>query len=329
LSINIQIERFEGPLGLLLHLIRKDEMDILDINIYNITGQYLEYIKVMKKLDLELAGEFIAMAATLIHIKSKMLLPQYDEDGEEIECEDPRRELVQRLLEYQKFKEASHKLYERPLLGRDCWVRGTKLDVGAPKTEEEIIVEENALFALIKSYRAALKSMKTSVHNVMSDLQTIAARLMEIKDRLVIGRSIYFKQLITAEGESYSGQVLITFLSMLELAKMGFVSLFQADNFSDIHIKTINAVDGDVITRSEEFDGDYSLDEGFSPDNDIIADMDDEFPESEEQPALLVQALQYSEQEAPFEEDAATDEEIEKEEALLNLTPQNPEGELS
>ena len=103
----IQLERFEGPMGLLLHLIRKEEMDIFDIKINEITTQYLEYIKLMKELDLEVAGEFVAMAATLIHIKSRMLLPQYDENGEVVENADPRKELVQRLLEYQKFQEAA------------------------------------------------------------------------------------------------------------------------------------------------------------------------------------------------------------------------------
>ena len=117
--MHIQTENFSGPLGLLLYLIRREEMDIFNINIHQITSQYLEYIKTMKKLDLEFAGEFIAMAASLIQIKSKMLLPNYNEDGEEIESEDPRKELVQKLLEYQKYQEAAHQIYQRPLVGRD------------------------------------------------------------------------------------------------------------------------------------------------------------------------------------------------------------------
>ena len=101
MSINIQLERFEGPLGLLLYLIRKEEMDIFDINVHHITRQYLEYIREMKRLDLEVAGEFVSMASTLIHIKARMLLPQYNEEGEILEDQDPRKELVQKLLEYQ------------------------------------------------------------------------------------------------------------------------------------------------------------------------------------------------------------------------------------
>ena len=118
MSIHVQLERYEGPLGLLLHLIREQQMDIFNINIHQITRQYLEYIKTMRRLDLEVAGEFVAMAATLLHIKSRMLLPSYNEEGEEV-VEDPRKELVQKLLEYKKFQELSVDLYKRPLLGRD------------------------------------------------------------------------------------------------------------------------------------------------------------------------------------------------------------------
>ena len=124
MSIRVQLQQFEGPLDLLLYLIRKDEMDIFNINVAQITNQYLEFIKLMKEFDLEVAGEFIAMASTLIQIKSKMLLPNYDENGEVIENIDPRKELVQKLLEYEKFKEAAKQLYDRPLLNRDLWARG-------------------------------------------------------------------------------------------------------------------------------------------------------------------------------------------------------------
>src|ERR1700733_8276946 len=126
MGVVVHINKFSGPLGLLLHLIRQEEMDIFDINIQEITKQYLDSIRAMKKLNLELAGDFIAMAATLIQIKSKMLLPQYDEHGEVLEEADPRRDLVKRLLEYEMYQEASHGLYKREILGRDVWVRGRR-----------------------------------------------------------------------------------------------------------------------------------------------------------------------------------------------------------
>lgn len=251
MSITIQLQKFEGPLDLLLYLIRKEEMDIFDIKINQITGQYLEYIKLMKELDLEVAGEFIAMAATLIHIKSRMLLPQYDENGEIVEQEDPRKELVQRLLEYQKYQEAAKSLYERPLLGRDTWARGMRERLDAK--EDEIILEDNALFALISAYRTALKSVKKKVHQVTAKAQSIASRILQIKDRLIIGQKTAMSDLIDNLADK-KNQVLITFLSILELGKMGFVSLYQTDTYQEIYIEARKAVDEASVTRVEEYD---------------------------------------------------------------------------
>jgi len=255
LGLNVQLPKFEGPLALLLYLIRKDEMDIMDIKINQITGQYLEYIKMMKELDLEMAGEFVAMAATLLQIKSRMLLPQYDENGEVIENEDPRKELVQRLLEYQKFQEAAQLLYERPLLGRDYWARGMREKL--ENKEDEIILEENALFSLITAYRSALKGVKKKVHQVSSKLQSIASRILEIKDRLIMGQKVAMSELITAT-ENKHRQVLITFLSMLELGKMGFVRLFQADTYQEIYVEAQREIEEAAVSRVEEYDNVHS-----------------------------------------------------------------------
>lgn len=251
LGLSVQLQKFEGPLALLLYLIRKDEMDIFDIKINQITQQYLEYIKRMKELDLELAGEFIAMAATLIHIKSRMLLPQYDEKGEVVETEDPRKELVQRLLEYQKYQEAGKSLYERSLLGRDVFARGIRERLD-PK-QEEIVLEENALFSLISAYKMALKTMKKKVHQVKAKAQSVASRILEMKDRLIVGSRITMSSLID-QAENKRQQILITFLSLLELGKMEFVSLYQTDSFQEIYIDTKKNVESNVIDRVEEYD---------------------------------------------------------------------------
>jgi len=250
MSINIQLPKFEGPLGLLLYLIRKEEMDIMDINIHEITKQYFEYIKLMKELDLEVAGEFVAMASTLIHIKSRMLLPQYDENGEILEQEDPRKELVQKLLEYQKYQEAAKLLYDRPLVGRDLWLRGAR-ETLAPK-EEEIILEENALFSLIATYRKVVKTAKKKIHQVTAKAQSISSRILEIKDRLFVGQKVVMMDLVTAT-EDRARQALITFLSLLELGKMGFVSLFQTEAYADIYIEAKKTVEGDVLSSVEEY----------------------------------------------------------------------------
>jgi segregation and condensation protein A len=250
MSINIQLPKFEGPLGLLLYLIRKEEMDIMDINIHEITKQYFDYIKLMKELDLEVAGEFVAMASTLIHIKSRMLLPQYGENGEIVEQEDPRKELVQKLLEYQKYQEAAKLLYERPLLGRDLWARGVRESL-TPK-EDEIVLEENALFSLIATYRKVINVAKKKIHQVTSKTQSISSRILEIKDRLVLGQKVVMMDLVLVS-EDRARQALITFLSLLELGKMGFVSLFQTEAYADIYVELRKVVEGDVLSSVEEY----------------------------------------------------------------------------
>ncbi len=280
-ALHFHLERFEGPLGLLLHLIRKEEMDIFDINIHQITQQYLAYIKAMKQLDLEMAGDFVAMAATLIQIKSRMLLPNYNEDGEVIEGEDPRKELVQKLLEYQKFQDVAKQLYDRTLLGRDVFVRGERLSL-EPETEGEILMEEdNALYALILSYRKAIRSMKKSIHKVAGALQSIASRVMEMRHFLVVGQRRRFSELIRLSGpnasapesrEQVTGQVLVTFLSLLELAKMGFVSLFQSDSFAEIHVETKREIDRDVLSQVESYEGVTQAQEEFEFDSPAVVD---------------------------------------------------------
>ncbi|UYL08116.1 segregation/condensation protein A [Bdellovibrio sp. SKB1291214] len=251
MSITVQLPKFEGPLGLLLYLIRKEEMDIMDIKIHEITKQYLDYIRLMKELDLEVAGEFIAMASTLIQIKSRMLLPQYDENGEVVEVEDPRKELVQKLLEYQKYQEAAKLLYDRPLVGRDVWLRGTRERLD--EKEDEIILEDNALFSLISSYRKVLRSIKKKVHEVKAKAQSISSRVLELKDYLIVGRKVTMMELVTAT-EDRARQALITFLSLLELGKMGFVGLYQSEVYADIWVDTKKPIETDVLSRVEEYD---------------------------------------------------------------------------
>ncbi len=292
MSITVQLPKFEGPLGLLLYLIRKEEMDIMDIKIHEITKQYLEFIKLMKELDLEVAGEFVAMAATLIQIKSRMLLPQYDEHGEVVETEDPRKELVQKLLEYQKFQEAAKMLYERPLVGRDVWLRGTRESLETK--EEEIVLEDNALFSLISTYRRALRSMKKKVHQVAAKAQSIASRILDIKDRLIVGQRITLAELVSATEEK-ARQTLITFLSLLELGKMGFVGLYQSETYGDIWVDTKKPIETDVLARVEEYDS-MRADEVAAKmmEDSKKIEADDEFLLSDAEDSLETQSAQLS-----------------------------------
>jgi len=255
MSIRVQLQQFEGPLDLLLYLIRKEEMDIFNINVVEITKQYLDYIKLMKEFDLEVAGEFVAMAATLIHIKSKMLLPQYDENGEIVETVDPRKELVQKLLEYEKFKEAAKSLYERPLLNRDTWARGfrEKIEVA----DDEIELEDNALFSLIGSYRKAMKTLHKRIHKVNIKLQSIASRILEMRSQLIPGHQVVMKDLFKqnlTDLKERSRNALITFLSLLELGKMEMVSLYQTETYGDIYVTTKKPIEDDVVSRAEDYD---------------------------------------------------------------------------
>lgn len=307
LSIHVQLERFEGPLGLLLHLIREQEMDIFNINIHHITRQYLEYIKTMRRLDLEVAGEFVAMAATLLHIKSRMLLPQYGEDGEEIK-EDPRKELVQKLMEYKMFRELSVDLYKRPLLGRDVFPRGEVEDVEAAE-EGELVLEENPLYSLIHAYRTALRNMKKTVHRVIGEMQSIATRILEMRTYLQVGRKVMFSELITASSEHKGSQVLVTFLALLELGKMGFISVFQSEAFADIHIEAKQEIDREAVLQVESYDSVNAA---------VTAEkiMSESAQLSLSEPEVMLEG-----EEAPVVHeafaDAATDADIEAEEAMI------------
>lgn len=314
MSIHIHLERFEGPLGLLLYLIRKEEMDIFDINIQQITKQYFDYIKAMRRLDLEVAGEFVAMAATLIQIKSRMLLPQYNQDGEEIPAEDPRKELVSRLLEYQRYQEASKNLYERPLVGRDLWLRGTRFKF-QDVVNDDVVVEDNPLFGLISAYRLALRAMKTGVHKVMAPLQSVAARILEIKDFLVVGQRVLFSQMIDSKTDR-SGQVLVTFLSLLELAKMGFISIFQSENFADIHVDAKKNITGDIVSQVENYDSHLAIEAADQLLLKAQSQMELDEAENLEDLPLLAQAQAVPRE---LEPEAATDEEIAAEEQRLNI----------
>lgn len=251
--IDVHLPQFEGPLALLLYLIRKEEMDIFDIDIHHITTQYFDYIRRMKELDLETAGDFVAMAATLIQIKSQMLLPQHNSVESEEESLDPRKELVNRLLEYQKYQEVSKRLYSKPLLNRDVWTRGVREDVSDENEDGMIVIEEGGLYALISHYRKAIRGIKKAVHTVAKKTRSIAAQIVMIKDRLIVGQQVVMRDLI-GKVEDVRSEVLITFLSLLELGKMGFVSVFQADTYGDIYITAKKEIDDKAVDMAQEYD---------------------------------------------------------------------------
>lgn len=345
-GVTVHLQQFEGPMGLLLYLIRKEEMDIMNINIFQITGQYLAYIRNMSTLDLENAGDFVAMAATLIHIKSRMLLPDHAQSEDEDVAEDPRKELVQKLLDYQMYKEASVNLYGRTLLNRDVWLKGGKepLPLGPDDT---IWVEDNALFSLITTYRKAVKRAKKAVHKVSARMQSVASRILEIRKYFVPGQWVSFFEILKKENlqpEQVRSSLLITFLSLLELGKLGLVKVFQSDTYGDIHVESMSSIDGDVISQVEEYeilDADERSESLFDPKKIAINLSDVDYDDADDAPADLKVSgetgatvdgedrlvsdsrtvdLDNLELADVKNEESASDEEIEKEEELLGFT---------
>ena len=230
-----RLEGFEGPLDLLLHLIQKNELDIFNIPIALITEQYLDYLKFMKVLNLDIAGDYLLMASTLLHIKSKMLLPTPPEEEKE-EGEDPRAELVRRLLEYQKYKNAAAELEGRPLLNRDVFVRLTPEDTGEPAGEERI---EASLFELLEAFRQILERVKPeSFHEVILERLSVEEKIEEVLSLLEKeNRSMVFHILFPAQASLKL--IVVTFLAVLELVKMKRIRIFQAAPFETIRISLV------------------------------------------------------------------------------------------
>ncbi|MDA8122207.1 MAG: segregation/condensation protein A [Deltaproteobacteria bacterium] len=225
-GIPVKLEAFEGPLDLLLHLIREEKLDIHDIPISRITEQYLAYIDAMKALNLDLAGEFLVMAATLLYIKSKSLLPRTDEELDpEEDPEIMRAELSRRLVEYLKFKEAAARLADRPILGRDVFVRDfTGEDI--PRGEPEIT--ELSLADLITAFKDVLARIPLDeAHQVFVDRLTIADAIAFLLDRIKEDGSIRFDRLV--EEFRTRNEVISFFLGILELVRLRTVKVYQAN----------------------------------------------------------------------------------------------------
>ena len=222
----IKLQVFEGPLDLLLHLIRLAEVDVTDIPIAEIAAQYSEYVALMQELDLDVAGEYLLMAATLAWIKSRMLLPP-DGEGEEDEGPDPRAELIARLLEYQRYKEAAEQLGERTLEGRDVFAaRSPELE--APPEEERPLAV--SLVALLEAFRRVLaKAGGTGRHEVEGEPVSVRDRMLVVMDALGRFESIEFERIFELETDQpFTRRLLIaTFLAVLELVRLAAVRVYQ------------------------------------------------------------------------------------------------------
>ncbi len=246
----IKIENFEGPLDLLLHLIKKNEMDIYDIPMAEITAQYLGIIDAMKSLNLDVAGEFLLMAATLIHIKSRMLLPVSDDEELEEDEEDPRAELVRRLLEYQKYKDAALTLDEYPQLHRDIFVR----DFVAPEmgVSEDNEFESVGVYELLEAFRRFLQEHpEAPVHEVDAERLSVTERIHGILDQFTRRDNLLFRELFSEKPDRH--EIVVTFLAMLELVKLRLVRLMQNERYGPIWLYPSEAgVDGNKLSMEDE-----------------------------------------------------------------------------
>jgi segregation and condensation protein A len=235
MSYEIKLDVFEGPLDLLLYLIRKNEIDIYNIPIALITEQYLEYLDIMRSLNLDLAGEYLVLAATLIHIKSRLLLPpvEGEEDGEE--GEDPRTELVRQLLEYQTFKEAALNLEARPLLDRDVFTRGAPAEEPVAEDQEEETMIEVGVFELVQAFRVIISGLDRSEDMAIdTEKMSLTDRINEIMDRLTEEKQLTFTELLGERTDRK--RIIYTFLAILELMKLRMVRAYQSGPFGVIRL---------------------------------------------------------------------------------------------
>ena len=229
-GITIRLESFEGPLDLLLHLIKKEEIDIWNIPIAHITEQYLQYLQIMKDLNINVAGEWLMMAATLIYIKSRMLVPQEKADEALPEDEDPRNELVYQLLEHQKFKNAAEMLYTREEVENAIW---NKPPADVLEDGNEVVAV--TLFDLLRAFSEVVQRFESQrVLEVDQEEITIEQKIQDIRSRFLVHDKMLFSSFF---GEARSKRHLIViFLALLELVRLHEVWLYQKKAFEEIQI---------------------------------------------------------------------------------------------
>jgi segregation and condensation protein A len=230
----VKLEVFEGPLDLLLYLIKQDEIDIYDISLERITSQYLEYLQAFKELNIELAGEFIVMAANLIYLKSRSLLPRDQQPPEEDAGEeDPRWELIRQLIEYKKFKEAAAELHLRALEQERIFVRETASTSGI---QEPLRLGEVGIFQLIGAFQTVMKRIdaRQDVQEIFSEHFSVSEKIDSILQRIATGNRLRFSDLFGAAASRV--EVVVTFLALLELIRLKQVRAIQKNVFEEIEI---------------------------------------------------------------------------------------------
>lgn len=252
---SVKLPTFEGPLDLLLHLIEEHELDVMDIPIAFVAAKYVEYISLMDQLNIDVASEYLVMAATLTHIKSKMLLPVVptdQEDDAEIEL-DPRAELVRRLLEYQKYKHAAEELSGSPVLGRDVFLRG----VPAPNVEGAAPLAGLSLFKLLDAFQSVLSRAKTTIeHQIDFERFSITDRINELSDLLKSRGKVLFEELF--DGARGRADLIVTFLAILEMTRLRLTRVEQEGPLLPIYVELAVSEDGETAASVEDAESSYA-----------------------------------------------------------------------
>jgi len=238
----VKLEVFEGPLDLLLYLIKRDEVDIYDISIERITKQYLEYMSAFQVLNIEVAGEFIVMASNLLYIKSRMLLPKDQQMAEDdAEEDDPRWELIRQLIEYKKFKEAAGQLRNREAMQEQLYPRSPAVP-DLPAVADPLLVEEVGIFDLINAFQKILKRLDKKkpedLKQIFEENFTVSDKIEYLLKLVASGVPMRFEECF---GDSASrGEIVVTFLAMLELIRMKQLRVRQDNSFAEIWIEPTN-----------------------------------------------------------------------------------------
>jgi len=249
-ALRVFLEAFEGPLDLLLYLIRRQNLDILAIDVAAITHQYIEYVELMKAMEIELAGEYLLMAAMLAEIKSRTLLPRPPKQGGDDEEQDPRAELIRRLQEYERLKHAAESLAELPRLGRDWFPARAAL----PSLEARVIHPDVALDELLGALAGILRRAELNqAHQISREGLSTRERMLAIMERLDHEHYTAFEALFTLE-EGRAG-VIVTFMAILELAKEAMIEIVQNAPLSPIHVRA-------RLDEQEAFEAETTLEEG-------------------------------------------------------------------
>jgi segregation and condensation protein A len=255
---NLVLPEFEGPLDLLLHLVKKHELDIFNIPISFITAKYIQMLTMMQALNMDLAGEYLLMAATLAYIKSRELVPhEAQADDPELaadEIGDPRESLIKRLLEYQKFKRAGYELSLRPVMGRNVWGRGARaadvIGTGDGDVVDSAPLAEVPVWELIELLAKTLGRTRRRIsHEITVDRLSLADRINELSERLDRTPRLDFAELLRefgsgesgAAGQSapFSSHIVVTFMAMLEMARLRMLSIYQAEEMGTIYISRV------------------------------------------------------------------------------------------